>query len=83
MNTQRIEYELDLQRLVNELYAHTGKNSLRDMADECGLSASTLSRMNNGMSPDMATFLQLCAFLDRNPGDFFVRVVWTRKTEDK
>ncbi len=55
--------------------------SLRNIADFVGTSASTLSRIDNGMTPDMETFMTICAKLELVPGDYFSWVTWVRKVE--
>lgn len=44
------------------LRTRRGERSLRDVAEETGISASTLSRIENGETPDMETFLLLSAW---------------------
>jgi DNA-binding Xre family transcriptional regulator len=73
---ERIEFELNTARLWAALNA--GDNSLRELEALTGVSASTLSRMSNGASIDMESFLKLCAYLDMSPGKFFDRVVWRK-----
>ena len=47
-----------------------GEARLRDVAEDIGISAATLMRVENGRIPDVATFGKLCVWLGVNPGDF-------------
>lgn len=38
--------------------------SLRDVAEETGISAATLSRIEREMMPDLETYIKLCRWLD-------------------
>src|SRR6266542_1884233 len=58
----------ELGRLVKE---HRGRQSIRQAAAEAGVSFSTLSRVEAGAQPDLATFLRLCAWLEVPPERFF------------
>jgi transcriptional regulator with XRE-family HTH domain len=58
----------ELGRLVRE---HRGRQSIRQAAAEAGVSFSTLSRVEAGAQPDLATFLRLCAWLEVPPERFF------------
>lgn len=44
---------------------------LRAGGEAAGVSASTLSRVENGKPPDMETFLRLCDWLEVPPSTFF------------
>ena len=66
--------ELDMNRLAAALKAKRGSLGLREAAQQIGhISASTLSRVENGQVPDMDTFLALCDWLATPPAEFFVR----------
>jgi transcriptional regulator with XRE-family HTH domain len=58
----------ELGKLVRE---HRGRQSIRQAAAEAGVSFSTLSRVEAGAQPDLATFLRLCAWLEEPPERFF------------
>lgn len=45
--------------------------TLRQVGDVTQLSASTLSRIENGNIPDLDAFLRVCDFLGVNPASFF------------
>lgn len=56
--------EIDFQRLAALLKAHRGKKGLRIVATEIGgVSASTLSRVEQGGVPDLETYLRICRWL--------------------
>jgi transcriptional regulator with XRE-family HTH domain len=57
-----------LRRLVRD---RRGTLSIRQAAADAGVSFSTLSRVEAGAQPDLATFLQLCAWLGEPPELFF------------
>src|SRR6266542_2274869 len=58
----------ELGQLVKQ---HRGHQSIRQAAAEAGVSFSTLSRVEAGAQPDLATFLRLCAWLEVAPERFF------------
>jgi len=66
---------LDLGRLAELLRERRGKLSIRQAAHEVGVSFSTLSRVEAGAQPDLATFTRLCAWLGIPPSRFFTPVV--------
>ena len=47
-----------------------GTRRVRDAAKEIGVSAATLSRIENGKQPDLATFEKLCRWLGMSPSAF-------------
>lgn len=49
-------------RLIAEL-------SVRDAAAQIGVSAATVSRVENGVKVDARSFLNICAWLDRHPNE--------------
>jgi transcriptional regulator with XRE-family HTH domain len=63
---------LDMDKLSAMVRTKRGTRGLRETAQEVGaVSASTLSRVENGKAPDMDTFLLLCDWLDVPPTEFF------------
>lgn len=69
----------DLGRRIRDK-RRAASQSIRKAADEAGVSFSTLSRVEAGAQPDLATFLKLCAWLGVAPESFFV--VGPRRPED-
>ena len=47
-----------------------GTRGVRDTAKEIGVSPATLSRIENGKQPDLATFEKLCRWLEMSPMEF-------------
>ena len=47
-----------------------GSRGVRDAAKEIGVSPATLSRIENGKQPDLATFEKLCRWLEMSPLEF-------------
>lgn len=65
--------ELDMELFAAYLKARRGDLGLRDAADQIGeISASTLSRIENGKIPDMDVFLRLCDWMGL-PASTFLR----------
>lgn len=77
---ERIEYEFNHENFMHDLRITYGK-TLRDIEDKTGISASTLSRIDNGKLPDLDTLMRACSLLDVNPGIYFRRAVWTKTSE--
>ena len=55
------------------------RQSLRQAADDAGVSFSTMSRVEDGAQPDLATFSRLCAWLGVSPAEFFLPVAARRQ----
>ena len=64
---------LDINRLSALVRKKRGTRGLREISAEIGnVSPPTLSRIENGSTPDMETFIVLCDWLKVRPGDLFV-----------
>lgn len=62
---------VDIPKLAALLKTKRGDRGLREIADEIGgVSASTLSRLEQGNTPDLETFARLCAWLGVAADDF-------------
>lgn len=60
-----MENYLDIERLASLVRSKRGSRGLREAAQEIGnVSPSTISRVENGKTPDMDTFLALCNWLE-------------------
>lgn len=58
------------ERLANMVRSKRGTRGLRETAKEIGnVSPSTISRVENGKTPDMETFLALCHWLEVPPAE--------------
>ena len=55
-----------LGRLIAQKRGETG---IRAAAKEIGVSPATLSRVERGFVPDLATFSKICKWLNINPGE--------------
>src|SRR5437016_14106668 len=62
---------VDIRRLSALVRAKRGDRGLRSVAQEIGdVSASTLSRIEQGKVPDLDTFLRLCRWLGVSADEF-------------
>jgi transcriptional regulator with XRE-family HTH domain len=68
-----------LGTLVNQRRTEA-RQSLRQAAADAGVSFSTLSRVEDGAQPDLATFTKLCAWLGIPPSSFFRAVTQRRQS---
>jgi transcriptional regulator with XRE-family HTH domain len=63
--------ELDMRKFAVLVRAKQGRRGLREVAREIGgISASTLSRIEQGKIPDLGTFFRLCQWLEVSPEEF-------------
>ncbi len=53
--------------------SHRGADTLRTVSAKIGVSAATLSRVENGNACDIASFEKLCAWMRRDPREFLGR----------
>ena len=59
-----------------------GASGVRQTAKDIGISAATLSRIENGKQPDLGTFEKLCRWLDISPLEFLdAGSTWTTTSE--
>ncbi len=61
---------LDTKKFSQMIKSKRGNIGLRALASEIGISASTLSRIEQGNLPDIDTYLRLCDWLEV-PSEFF------------
>lgn len=47
-----------------------GGRRMREVAQEIGISAATVMRIESGRTPDVETFGKVCRWLGTDPGDF-------------
>lgn len=71
---------LDVAELGALVRQHRGAQSLRQAAAEAGVSFSTLSRVEAGAQPDLASFAAICAWIGVPPSRFFSPVAERRET---
>jgi transcriptional regulator with XRE-family HTH domain len=63
--------ELNTEKLAAMVRAKRSRRGLREVAAEIGnVSASTLSRVEQGKVPDLETFFELCKWLNVGPEEF-------------
>ncbi|MEM7759611.1 MAG: helix-turn-helix domain-containing protein [Cyanobacteria bacterium P01_A01_bin.40] len=67
---QKMKNYLNAERLASLVRSKRGNRGLRETAKEIGnVSPSTISRVENGKTPDMDTFLALCDWLEIPPAE--------------
>ncbi|SRR5258708_36726983 len=57
-----------MANLAGKIVAKRAGKGIRITAKEIGVSAATLSRVENGNVPDLETFRKICAWLNEDPG---------------
>lgn len=65
---------LDTSALAELVRERRGTQSLRQTAEEVGVSFSTLTRVEGGAQPDLTSFTKICAWLGVAPSRFFTPV---------
>jgi DNA-binding Xre family transcriptional regulator len=81
---KRIEYVFNnIQFMADIRDAMPKDSSLRNIQYRTGITASTLSRLDNGAPIDMGTLLIICSKLDLLPGNYFSRQIWEMKDDDE
>jgi DNA-binding Xre family transcriptional regulator len=60
---------MTLLRLGVMLRDRRGGRGIREVAQEIGISAATLTRLEGGRLPDIATFQRICSWLQVNPAE--------------
>ena len=71
---------LDVSQLGQVVRAHRGQRSMRQAAAEAGVSLSTMSRVESGALPDLASFTALCAWAGVSPTRFFTPIAERQDT---
>ena len=61
---------LKIEKLGQMVTERRGTLGVRAAAKEIGISPATLSRIENGNVPDLATFASICQWLDTDPNQF-------------
>lgn len=64
---------LDISQLGPMLKDRRGDLSIRQAANDAGVSFSTFARVESGAQPDLATFSRLCSWLGVSAGRFFTK----------
>ena len=60
---------MTLLRLGAMLRDRRGGRGIREVAQEIGISAATITRVEGGRLPDIATFQKICSWLKVNPAE--------------
>ena len=60
---------MTILRLGAMLRDRRGGRGIREAAQEIGISAATLTRVESGRLPDIATFQKICSWLKVNPAE--------------
>lgn len=79
----RKQFAFRRQKFMVDINHAVGEASLRAIEAKTGVSASTLSRFQNGKEISMDTFLTLCSKLELDPANYFVCEVWERVDTDE
>lgn len=66
----RMASRIDSKKLSSMIKSKRGKQGLRAAGKEIGISAPTLSRIEQGNLPDIETYVKLCEWL-KVPTDYF------------
>ncbi|MDJ0598117.1 MAG: helix-turn-helix transcriptional regulator [Crocosphaera sp.] len=75
---KQMKYQIDIEKLTSLIRSKQGKRTLREVGKEIGnVSFSTISRIQNGKTPDINTFLALCEWLGVSPAKLI------KNTEEK
>ncbi len=82
MDLKKTTLEFDTVKLMRDVRTAASGESLRDLEAVSGVSASTLSRIDNGTQPDMNIFIRLCEAFQLQPGDYFMWIEWTGKPRE-
>lgn len=64
--------KIDTGKLSSMVKSKRGNKGLRDVSKEIGVSAPTLSRVEQGKMPDVDTFIKLCEWLGVTTDTFTV-----------
>lgn len=77
----KVEYRFKAEKLMQDIREACPRDAtLREIGARVGVSASTLSRFDNGTMLDFPSFLLVCGALDLTPGDYFERITWERRS---
>jgi transcriptional regulator with XRE-family HTH domain len=72
---------LDMQRLSALVRSKRGNRGLREMATIIGVSPATVSRVERGTVPDVATFLAICDWIEMPPAGLIKNMNGTQKLD--
>lgn len=61
--------QVNLENFGTVIAEARGSRGIRVVSAEIGISTATLSRVENGQTPDLETFRRICTWLKINPGE--------------
>lgn len=68
-----MSHEINIEDFSTQIRRQRGNRGLREAAQDIGeISASTLSRIENGNIPDLGTFIRICRWLGLSPETFII-----------
>lgn len=59
------------EKMFGDMAKKKKRIGVREFAKEIGISAATLSRIENGKVPDIETFFKLCFWMKRSSNEFY------------
>jgi len=59
------------QKMFSIMATEKRRIGVREFAENIGISAATLSRVENGKMPDIETFFKLCFWMKRSSNEFY------------
>lgn len=68
--------KFDAEKFAATIKAKRGADTLREAAKQIGVCAATVYKLEQGKEMDIQTFIKLCAWLEKQPSEFF-------KTDEK
>ena len=61
---------ISIEQLGQLMLAKRGSRGVRAAAADAGISPATFSRVENGHMTDLETFVKICRWVERDPGEF-------------
>lgn len=61
---------ISIEQLGQLMLAKRGSRGVRAAAADVDISSATFSRVENGHMPDLETFVKICRWVERDPGEF-------------
>lgn len=61
--------------MFSKMQEEKRKIGLREFSKQANLSFTTLSRIQNGTTPDLESFFKLCCWMNKNPNEFTTNTV--------
>lgn len=59
------------EKMFTQMATEKRRIGSREFAKQAGISAATLSRIENGKPPDIETFFKLCFWMKRSSNEFY------------